>query len=105
MGMCGAEGESKARVVFIKSLPHPLPVFSQVFILKGVKVICFDTLLQVLILHGLWASIDELINLPEGWPALLFVPQDRPEAGPFRCVLLNMTCLGWRAQAQVLMQR
>ena len=31
--------------------PHPLPpVFSQVLIIKGVKVICFDTLLQVLIL-------------------------------------------------------
>jgi hypothetical protein len=32
--------------------PHPLPLFSQVFILKGVKVLCFDTLLQVLILKG-----------------------------------------------------
>jgi hypothetical protein len=30
----------------------PSPLFSQVFILKGVKVICFDTLLQVLILKG-----------------------------------------------------
>ena len=28
----------------------PLPLFSQVFILKVVKVLCFDTLLQVLIL-------------------------------------------------------
>ena len=28
----------------------PPPLFSQVFILKGVKVVCFDTLLQVLIL-------------------------------------------------------
>jgi hypothetical protein len=28
----------------------PSPLFSQVFILKGVKVLCFDTLLQVLIL-------------------------------------------------------
>ena len=28
----------------------PLPLFSQVFILKGLKVICFDTLLQVFIL-------------------------------------------------------
>src|SRR5713226_3855850 len=35
--------------------PHapPSPLFSQVFILKGVKVLCFDTLLQVLILKGL----------------------------------------------------
>src|SRR5712692_97695 len=30
--------------------PPPSPPFSQVFILKGVKVLCFDTLLQVLIL-------------------------------------------------------
>jgi hypothetical protein len=28
----------------------PPPLFSQVFILKAVKVLCFDTLLQVLIL-------------------------------------------------------
>src|SRR5260370_35132548 len=28
----------------------PSPLFAQVFILKGVKVLCFDTLLQVLIL-------------------------------------------------------
>jgi hypothetical protein len=32
-------------------LPHPA-VFHQVFILKVVKVVCFDTLLQVLILKG-----------------------------------------------------
>src|SRR6266436_9267902 len=31
----------------------PSPPFSQVFILKGVKVLCFDTLLQVLILNVL----------------------------------------------------
>jgi hypothetical protein len=32
----------------------PVPLgFSQVFILKEVKVLCFDTLLQVLILKGL----------------------------------------------------
>src|SRR6266404_7037413 len=34
-------------------LPTPPPVFSQVFILKVVKVLCFDTLLQVFILKGL----------------------------------------------------
>jgi hypothetical protein len=33
-------------------LPPP-PVFSQVFILKGDKVVCFDTLLEVFILKGL----------------------------------------------------
>ena len=32
--------------------PHP-PVFDEVFILKRVKVVCFDTLSQVLILKGL----------------------------------------------------
>src|SRR5882757_4562103 len=31
----------------------PSPYFSQVFILKGVKVLCFDTLLQVFILKVL----------------------------------------------------
>jgi coenzyme F420-reducing hydrogenase delta subunit len=31
----------------------PPPVFSQVFILKIVKVLCFDTLLQVFILKAL----------------------------------------------------
>src|SRR5258707_11045481 len=35
----------------------PLPPFSQVFILKGVKVVCFDTLLQVLILREMEAAI------------------------------------------------
>ena|ERR1700688_445387 len=39
-----------------RSVPHlltPLPLgFSQVFILKGVKVLCFDTLLQVFILKA-----------------------------------------------------
>src|SRR5882762_9075102 len=34
-------------------LPTPSPGFSQVFILKVVKVLCFDTLLQMFILKGL----------------------------------------------------
>jgi hypothetical protein len=34
----------------------PPPGFSQVFILKGVKVVCFDTVLQVLILNVVSAS-------------------------------------------------
>ena len=57
----------------------PLPLFSQVFILKGVKVICFDTLLQVLILRhldlALWRpTIDrfiprkEMVRAAEGLP-------------------------------------
>jgi hypothetical protein len=37
----------------ISSLPHPPWVFLQVFIPQGVKVLCFDTLLQVFILKGL----------------------------------------------------
>ena len=37
---------------FVRPPPHPA-VFHQVFILKVVKVLCFDTLLQVLILKGL----------------------------------------------------
>src|SRR5712675_1564387 len=39
-----------ARSVPLTITPPPL-VFSQVFILKGVKVLCFDTLLQVFILN------------------------------------------------------
>src|SRR5712671_132410 len=40
-------------------LPTPPPVFSQVFILKGVKVLCFDTLLQVFILKGVTRRSEE----------------------------------------------
>jgi hypothetical protein len=31
---------------------YPSPCFLKVFILKGVKVVCFDTVLEVLILKG-----------------------------------------------------
>src|SRR6266403_2816492 len=40
----------------------PPPGFSQVFILKGVKVFCFDTLLQVFILKVLTAT--GFVDLP-----------------------------------------
>jgi hypothetical protein len=40
----------------------PLPPFSQVFILKGVKVLCFDTLLQVLILRMVTKHRCELVR-------------------------------------------
>jgi len=40
----------------------PPPGFSQVFILKGVKVLCFDTDLQVFILKELFAQ--KWCNLP-----------------------------------------
>src|SRR5260370_12293063 len=48
----------------------PPPCFSQVLILKIVKVLCFDTLLQVLILNGLlawrFASLDLYLKDLEG---------------------------------------
>src|SRR4029077_20253669 len=42
--IAGREGSS------VPSQGPPLPLFSQVFILKGVKVLYFETLLQVFIL-------------------------------------------------------
>src|SRR5882762_11643493 len=44
-------------------LPTPPPGFSQVFILKVVKVLCFDTLLQVFILNELEGNIMPTIHL------------------------------------------
>ena len=58
--------------LYHRSPPAPSPgVFSQVFILKLVKVLCFDTLLQVFILKVVTASV--LLNFfetprPAGWP-------------------------------------
>jgi hypothetical protein len=48
-GLYGAGG----RIVLTIWLPHPPGCFSQVFILKGVKVVCFDRLSQVWILKDL----------------------------------------------------
>ena len=45
---------------------YPSPCFSQVFILKAVKVLCFDTLLQVFILKGLTGKH----NIRPTWPPL-----------------------------------
>src|SRR5260370_1423363 len=45
-----ARREAEGRVLVNCNTPLP-PGFSQVFILKIVKVLCFDTLLQVLILN------------------------------------------------------
>jgi len=42
-------------------LPPP-PGFSQVFILKAVKVLCFDTLLQVFILNELEGNITSTVH-------------------------------------------
>ena len=45
----------------------PLPLgFSQVLILKEVKVVCFDTLLQVLILNVVRLAVSPLLSL-ERW--------------------------------------
>jgi len=40
------------------------PVFSQVLILKGDKVVCFDTLLQVLILIPGFAKARQILKKP-----------------------------------------
>ena len=57
----------------------PSPLLSQVFILKGVKVVCFDTLLQVLILKVV--RRDRFLNPfrrsappPADWDALKRTP-------------------------------
>jgi len=42
--------QMRRRAEGIELLTYPPRGFSQVFILKGVKVLCFDTLLQVFIL-------------------------------------------------------
>jgi hypothetical protein len=45
----------------------PLPLgFSQVLILKEVKVLCFDTLLQVLILNVVKVAVPQLLSI-ERW--------------------------------------
>ena len=59
----------------------PPPVFSQVFILKVVKVLCFDTLLQVFILKGLTLDPDlckcDALNRHSG--------EGRKQKTPARC--------------------
>jgi hypothetical protein len=49
----------------------PSPCFSQVLILKGVKVLCFDTLLQVFILNGLGVHGKWRGSIPSGLPSRL----------------------------------
>jgi hypothetical protein len=46
-------GQKRKRQESHLECPSPRPVFHQVFILKVVKVFCFDTLLEVFILKGL----------------------------------------------------
>lgn len=44
---------SSGRLGFLVNLlPHPPPLFEKLFILKGVKVVCFVSVLEVLILKG-----------------------------------------------------
>ena len=52
-------------------LPLP-PGFSQVFILKGLKVLCFDTLLQVFILKVLTAARNFAHNLRQNYMSNAF---------------------------------
>jgi hypothetical protein len=50
-----------------EKLVPPLPLgFSQVLILKEVKVLCFDTLLQVLILNVVKVAVPQLLSI-ERW--------------------------------------
>jgi len=50
-------------VMFLRGGP-PSPYFSQVFILKAVKVLCFDTLLQVFILKVVTGRLLDSSNCP-----------------------------------------
>ena len=59
----------------------PLPVgFSQVLILKEVKVVCFDTLLQVLILNVVKAGVAPLPSL-ERWEEYVRFVRDNTQNG------------------------
>jgi hypothetical protein len=54
---CGtARREAEGQMLVNRNTPLP-PGFSQVFILKTVKVLCFDTLLQVFILNDFQADL------------------------------------------------
>jgi hypothetical protein len=59
----------------------PLPLgFSQVLILKQVKVVCFDTLLQVLILNVVKAGVAPLPSL-ERWEEYVRFVGDSTQKG------------------------
>ena len=59
----------------------PLPLgFSQVLILKEVKVVCFDTLLQVLILNLVKVGVSPLLSL-ERWEEYVRFVRDNTQKG------------------------
>ena len=59
----------------------PLPLgFSQVLILKEVKVVCFDTLLQVLILNVVIVGVSPLLSL-ERWEGYVRFLRDSTRKG------------------------
>src|SRR5712671_698008 len=82
---------------------HPPRVFSQVFILKGVKVLCFDTLLQLFILKGLTRLILSHLAWPEVPPRIAsrrrsgrsesgLTPEDETPAGMLAFVGQETQC-------------
>jgi len=60
--------------VWLTITGYPAPCFSEVFILKGVKVVCFDTVLEVLILKGVKRK--SWLNRKEGQPGLADYSRD-----------------------------
>jgi hypothetical protein len=59
----------------------PLPLgFSQVLILKKVKVLCFDTLLQVLILNVVRVAVSPWLSL-ERWEGYVRFVRDNTRKG------------------------
>ena len=60
---------------------YPLPLrFSQVLILKEVKVLCFDTLLQVLILNVVKVAVSQLLSM-ERWAEYVRFIRDNTRKG------------------------
>src|SRR5712675_2188937 len=60
-------------MILLFEIMAPPPYFSQVFILKGVKVLCFDTLLQVFILKVLICT--KIVQSQGNWKRML--PRDQ----------------------------
>ena len=58
----------------------PPPVFLYVLILKEVKVVCFDTLLQVLILNVVKVGVAPLLSL-ERWEEYVRFVRDNTRKG------------------------
>ena len=58
-----SSGQTLSSGVWLTITEPPPPVFSYVLILKGIKVLCFDTLLEVLILKIVRAHFDPFIQV------------------------------------------